>query len=124
MHSMPYVSHVLSSRVWWVLGSITVLLACGAEADETHTASATGGSGAAPVTGGGGGTIATGDTGSQGGSAGSSGASAGGSGPSVPVSCDGIEDAGFELCTATADTCTAVFTNGAGCTAVCAAAGL
>jgi pectate lyase C len=40
------------------------------------------------------------------------------------VNCDGIEDAGFELCSATTDTCTAVFTNGAGCTTVCAAAGL
>jgi hypothetical protein len=53
-----------------------------------------------------------------------SGTSTGGTGPATPVNCSGIETAGYELCQATADECRAVFTNGAGCTAVCAAAGL
>ena len=61
------------------------------------------------------GTVATG---------GVSGSNTGGTGPSLPVNCSGIESAGFELCQATADECRAVFRNGAGCTAVCAAAGL
>ncbi len=41
-----------------------------------------------------------------------------------PVDCDGIEAQGFALCRQTTSTCEAVFTDGEGCTAVCAAAGL
>jgi len=40
------------------------------------------------------------------------------------VNCTGIDDAGFELCEAGDDFCTAVFSGGQGCDAVCAAAGL
>jgi pectate lyase len=40
------------------------------------------------------------------------------------VDCSGISNAGYELCSETADTCGAVFTDSSGCTAVCAAAGL
>ena len=124
---MSHVSHGLSSRAWWALGCITLLLACGSQSDEPHEADATGGSSNGGSGGTIGGTNASGGvsgTASPGGTSGSSGANTGGSGPAVPVDCDGIEDAGFEVCTASADTCTAVFTNGAGCTAVCAAAGL
>lgn len=41
-----------------------------------------------------------------------------------PVDCSGITAAGYELCSSSETTCEAVFTDGAGCDAVCAAAGL
>jgi pectate lyase len=41
-----------------------------------------------------------------------------------PVDCSEITDAGYELCASSATSCEAVFTDGAGCSAVCAAAGL
>ena len=41
-----------------------------------------------------------------------------------PVDCSGITAAGYELCTSSETSCEAVYTDGAGCAAVCAAAGL
>jgi pectate lyase len=41
-----------------------------------------------------------------------------------PVDCSGITAAGYELCKSSATSCEAVYTDGAGCAAVCAAAGL
>jgi hypothetical protein len=61
-----------------VLVSVTVVLACGAEDDEPLEVNASGGSGAAPATGGSGGTNASGGTASPGGTAGSSGATSDG----------------------------------------------
>ena len=40
------------------------------------------------------------------------------------VDCSGISAAGYELCASSATSCEAVFTDGAGCDVVCAAAGL
>jgi pectin methylesterase-like acyl-CoA thioesterase len=54
---------------------------------------------------------------------GSSGAAGGGS-STTPVDCRGISNAGWDLCSATDDSCAAVFNDGAGCIAVCAAVGL
>jgi pectate lyase C len=51
------------------------------------------------------------------------GGGSGGSGTSTP-SCDGITAAGHEVCSSGPGFCAAVFTDGAGCDAVCAAAGL
>jgi hypothetical protein len=65
---------------------------------------------------------AAGTTGGASGSAGAGGGAAAGSG-SVPVDCSAI-DAAWELCDSGPDFCAAVFTDGAGCAAVCAAAGL
>lgn len=48
----------------------------------------------------------------------------GGPGPSTPVDCAGLVAAGFELCDEALDSCGAVFHDGSGCTALCAAAGL
>jgi pectate lyase len=45
-------------------------------------------------------------------------------GVAEPVDCSGITAAGYELCSSSETTCEAVFTNSAGCEAVCAAAGL
>jgi len=90
----------------------------------------TGGTGATTAaggmnTGGSAGSVAAGGTAgsvSAGGTAGN--VSAGGSAGNVMVDCSGIANAGYDLCSETADGCGAVFTDGAGCTAVCAAAGL
>ncbi|WP_438006588.1 pectinesterase family protein [Sorangium sp. So ce321] len=57
-------------------------------------------------------------------SPGGSGSAGAGGSAGVPVDCSPIEAAGFELCTSGEDFCGAVFQNGSGCTAVCAAAGL
>jgi hypothetical protein len=58
----------------------------------------------------------------SGGTASASGGSS--SAPSEPVDCSGIIRAGYELCASGPDSCEAVFDDGAGCAAVCAAAGL
>jgi hypothetical protein len=84
--------------------------ASGGTSPTAGTSSTTGGS--APAAGTGGTTSPT---------AGASGSGTGGSGP---VSCAGIVDAGFELCSSGPDFCGAVFSDGEGCAAVCAAAGL
>ncbi|HLV20178.1 MAG TPA: hypothetical protein VKZ49_04830 [Polyangiaceae bacterium] len=56
---------------------------------------------------------------------GSGGSAAGGTGGTVTeVDCSGITAAGHDLCASSPTTCEAVFTNSAGCDAVCAAAGL
>ncbi len=47
-----------------------------------------------------------------------------GSGGAPPVDCSELPNAGYALCSATNDTCSAVFSDSAGCTAVCATAGL
>jgi hypothetical protein len=48
-----------------------------------------------------------------------------GGAPSADVDCSGIDqNAGYELCEVSPDHCAGVFTNGAGCVAFCAAAGL
>lgn len=44
--------------------------------------------------------------------------------PPAPVNCGPIARTGVQLCDMSADSCGAVFTNSAGCTAVCATAGL
>ncbi|MCB9663710.1 MAG: hypothetical protein H6732_06340 [Alphaproteobacteria bacterium] len=44
--------------------------------------------------------------------------------PPPPVDCQPVSDAGHDLCLGTVDRCEAVFTDGAGCTEVCAEAGL
>ncbi|MBI3204278.1 MAG: hypothetical protein HYZ29_22265 [Myxococcales bacterium] len=104
--------------------------------DETDWPTSSGGSaddsdaGADGVDSGAGGTAATGaDAGaSVGGKSNTGGASAGGTGgapPKPPMDCSGIaKTAGFELCGSGPDYCDGVFTNGAGCVAFCAAAGL
>ncbi len=66
----------------------------------------------------------TGATTSTGGDLGSGGTPAAGGGASTPPDCSGIVRGGFELCESGADFCTAVYENGEGCDAVCAAAGL
>ncbi len=75
---------------------------------------ATGGTGGV-VTGGTGGVVSGGSGGASGGTGGD---------VSVPLDCSGISTAGHEVCSATNEECTAVFTEGAGCVDVCAAAGL
>ncbi len=55
---------------------------------------------------------------------GAGGISSGGGAPNTLVDCSGITNSGYELCEATATTCTAVFTDSSGCSATCAAAGL
>lgn len=121
-----------------------ILSACGSQASNAPTGSDTGSGGTAGIAAGAGGapsasggaSSASGAPGAGGSSSASGGQpaasggttagnSAGGSGnPNVPVDCSGITAAGYELCASSATTCEAVFTDGAGCTAVCAAAGL
>ena len=95
----------------------------GATSGGTAGTTATGGM----TTGGSAGSVTAGGTAgavSAGGAAGavSAGGTAG-TGP-IMVDCSGISNAGHELCSESAEGCGAVFTDGAGCTAVCAAAGL
>ena len=67
-----------------------------------------------------GGTVPTGGSGESGGVQPS-----GGTGGTSPLfDCSGIVAAGYELCATTDTSCSAVFSDSAGCTAVCAAAGL
>lgn len=70
---------------------------------------------------GGGGTAAGSGTGSG---AGTGAGGASGGAPAVPVDCSGITSAGYELCASSDTTCETVYTDGTGCDAVCAAAGL
>jgi hypothetical protein len=91
-----------------------------ASGGSSGTTSGTGGTGGATAAGATGGSTG----GAVSGSGGTTVAGAGGTGGSVPVDCSGIDEAGFDLCESGNDGCTAVFTDGAGCTAVCAAAGL
>jgi hypothetical protein len=81
-----------------------------------------GAGGAAPSGGAGGAGGSAGLTGGASGSAGAGGSMTGGSG-SVPVDCSAI-DATWDLCDSGPSFCAAVFDDGAGCAAVCAAAGL
>ncbi|MCC6216745.1 MAG: hypothetical protein IT376_17935 [Polyangiaceae bacterium] len=96
-----------------------------------------GGAGAAGAAGAGGSSGTGGGTGSGGGAgsagagggggvagSGGGGGSAGAGGSPQPVDCSGISSAGHQLCASSATTCAAVFTDGAGCDAVCAVAGL
>ncbi len=63
--------------------------------------------------------------GESGGAPGSSGAPAGtGGAPTLPIDCSGITSAGYELCASSDTTCETVYTDSAGCDAVCEAAGL
>lgn len=63
--------------------------------------------------------------GESGGGPGSGGAPAGtGGAPALPVDCSGITSAGYELCASSDITCETVYTDSAGCDAVCEAAGL
>lgn len=115
--------------------SIFALLAgCGSESPDTSEgdgAVAGGAPGVGGVVGSGGQAAATGGIGAATGGAGATtgGAATGGvtggtGGVVTPVDCSGITAAGYELCTSSDTACEAVFTNGAGCDAVCAAAGL
>ncbi len=79
------------------------------------------GSGGGPGQATGGTTQASGGAVAVGGSAETGGSPASGG---APVDCSGIAAAGFELCSETGDSCGAVFTDGSGCSEVCAAAGL
>ncbi len=45
-------------------------------------------------------------------------------GSAPPVNCDALTEAGYDVCSASADRCTTVFEDGEGCAAVCARAGL
>jgi len=101
----------------------------GAVAGASGGSNLGGASGAAGATGGAGGAGAGGASGAgasgapgSGGSAGASG-SAGMAGGAGPVDCSAIDDA-WELCDSGPGFCAAVFDDGAGCAAVCAAAGL
>ncbi len=114
---------------------LSLLSACGASVadDDSNGASAGGAGPSAGGTTGAGGAAATGGSNpggapSAGGGAPSTGgaslATGGTGGSAAPVDCSGITRAGYELCASSETTCEAVFTDGAGCTAVCAAAGL
>jgi pectate lyase len=134
---MPYPYRLVSLSV------VGLLAACGSTSSETPggpDAGGTAGSGAAPSAGGAssgsggqgpatGGAVSSGGQPaggavSSGGQAGSSGGAGGTGGVVTPVDCSGITAQGYELCASSETTCEAVFTDGAGCDAVCAAAGL
>jgi len=122
----------------WSPSVLLFLVACGSGGGgDTGGSGGSGASGGAPSGTGGtsaatGGSTASGGAPSSGGAAPSSGGAAsdgsggvvGSGGAAQPVDCSGITTAGHELCMASETTCEAVFTNGAGCTDVCAAAGL
>lgn len=117
--------------------------ACSSAEDADGPAPSVGGgppaasSGASTGTTGSGSTASTGAPGGTGGGAAAGGGAATGGGaaagggvggsvsaPADPVDCSPIEAAGFDLCASGQDFCGAVFQDGSGCTAVCAAAGL
>lgn len=97
------------------------LVACSGENGPDGEAAATGG---VAATGG----AALSESGGSGGgtAAGGGGASSGGTGgaTTAPVDCTPLTEAGHELCSTTATSCGVVFTDGSGCTAVCASGGL
>jgi len=85
-----------------------------------------GAAGSYPATGGASGQAgAAGSPPATGGAPGQAGTSAGGATPAKPVDCSAIDaHPDFELCGSGVDYCDGVFTNGNGCVAFCAAAGL
>jgi hypothetical protein len=113
----PEGANVGGSAGTLVTGGAVGASAAGGGVAMGGSSGATAGTGAITSTGGSGGS-----SGSASGSGGT--AVAGGTGGSVGADCSAIDDAGFDLCESGNDGCTAVFTDGAGCTAVCAAAGL
>jgi hypothetical protein len=112
------------------VASASVFACGGSDPESSGTAGAgVGGSFVGP-TGSGSGSGAAGGagagTGTGAGPSSGTGGSSGGSTPvpSGPVDCSGITQAGYELCSSGPTFCAAVFTDSAGCAAVCAAAGL
>jgi hypothetical protein len=97
----------------------------GSSGASTAGSSAVGGNAGVGVSAGGtSNTAGMGSGGSNSGSGGTAGSGGnGGTGLGTP-SCQGITDAGFEVCSSGPGFCAAMFTDGEGCAAVCAAAGL
>ncbi len=123
-------TRITTFRSFASVSTLAFLAACGGENTDSsdEPGSVMGGApGVGGVVGSGGQASGTGGIGaSTGGAApgGFTGETGGAGGVVTPVDCSGITTAGYELCTSSDTTCEAVYTNGAGCDAVCAAAGL